>query len=277
VSKNYIAKIIAALTVLTLVFSTVLLSQAEEDPTNPVPSEIPSQESSVVASSDSSSAVEGTPSEDTGVSSSQVTSQIASSEVVSSQEASSVETVSSTPVQSVESTTSSKVSSKVTSSKKNTSSKKKTSSKKQTATSSRSESSYQATTGTTTSYDYGYQEEGSDKWEGESTELESNESEGKELSEHLFDFERFLKKWIWIPIVVSIICAGVLIYVNLYLYKNGKHTARGVEDALYEQGSEEYDDSEIDFNQDSEMENEPEVGDDDDDPYSAENFFKFED
>jgi len=25
------------------------------------------------------------------------------------------------------------------------------------------------------------------------------------------------------------------------------------------------------------MENEPEVGDDDDDPYSAENFFKFED
>ena len=183
-------------------------------------------------------------------------------------------TSSSTPSQSKSSKTSS------TSSKKKKPSKDKDSSSKKQNTDdgdkkSQGQTQNQVTSYYTPSYDAGSM---SDKWEGEETELEETNSV-RELSKHLTNPKKELLKWIWLPILIALICIGALIYINVYVY-GGKHTAFGKkENDSYNYISGDdfvYFDGDDEINAEEENYLQTEEGGPDDDPFSADNFFHFD-
>lgn len=270
-SKKYLSALISVLTGICILITTVVFAYAVEDSSGAVSSSAePSSAESFVSS-------ENTPTVSSEISTSSESVSIESSSVASSVAS---ETVSETQsVVSESGTTSSKTQSKTSSSKKsNTSSKKATSSKKQTTSKSTVSksvaSTYSRTTGyapTTPDYD---NESGSAEWEGDKTEIEEEESSsGRELSELVFNPKKIMQRWIWLPIIIALICIGILVFTNFYLFKNGKHTAKSVKDMKHDtdEDADTFDDSDTE-----EYEPEKESGGESD-PYSADNFFNFDD
>lgn len=278
--NKILVKIFSVLVLLSLLLTATLVAYGENEPAGDTPSvstpvdsstpeSIPDQpvnnSSQVEASSVETSTEQQTTSSSEAVSTESIVSsqeQIVSSEV-SSIEDGSVETTESKS--SKESNTSSK--------KKKPSKDKGSTSKKQNTTSNSQTQSY-VTSYYTPSYDAGSM---SDKWEGEKTELEETSSV-RELSKHLTNPKKELLKWIWLPILIALLCIGALIYINVYVY-GGKHNAlarKASEGYGFNDGNEfVYLDGDDEAHLDDE-EDYLQKNDADDDPFSADNFFHFD-
>ena len=125
----------------------------------------------------------------------------------------------------------------------------------------------------------------SGEWDSDKKILEVNEPEKRELTKNITNPKKQMQIWLFLPIVIGLACIGILIYVNIYLPKHpekswiyggksakgsaektakgGKHSAKnGVK--TYKPG---------DFSKNKEQEDtKPQA-----DPYSADNFFNFDD
>lgn len=260
-----LVKIIAILAALSMALTVTLVAYGEGEQGGDQTSSVASVSSVPATSSEAaptvSSEVSSPNTSAPEVSSEQapVDSSASSSEIVSSDVASS-EVVS---VQSTVETVSSKTSS--------TSSKKKTSSKKGNANKTDNGNESQVTNYYTPSYDAGSM---SEKWEGEHTELEETSSV-RELSKHLVNPKKELLKWIWLPVLVALLCIGALIYINVYVYGKKNSKVRKAEDGftyaigddfIYLDESDEIEEDEL----------EEENNNVEEDPFSAENFFNFD-
>ena len=254
-SCKFYKKIIAALMVLSLASTVAILAYAEGDNDTPPPVASSSQGSTISSdNTGSASSVDG------GVSSDN-TPAASSSAVGPSSVISAVTSSKKTPTA---------ASSKVTSSKKpkTNSSKAKPSSR---VYSSAAAQSYSAGTVSVDQYNDGSK---SDTWEGGSAGVEVVSSKavssGKALSKHLTNPKKEILKLIWIPVLIALACIGVLLYTNLYLYKKKaqkhvpKHSAKAQKKAA--RGADKKDEGAADKKVQK-----------DDDPFSAENFFHFDD
>lgn len=222
----------------------------------------------------------------------------ASSLITSDTQASSQQSASSENVSSNNDAASSKApsvtsSKTVSSKKKNTTSSKKSKSSKKSATASKaSKVSYtaQTTSYVDSSYDAGSI---SDKWDNDDNSADSSSavSSQRKLSKHIVDPKREVLKWIWVPVVIGLACIGVLVYVNMYMFKGdkyiGKHSAKGKgasgRNKKYSGGKKnnaKQKDVADDFNDDydivSSSSQKPKAKKRDDDPFSADNFFNFD-
>lgn len=252
-SCKFYKKIIAALMVLSLASTVAILAYAEGD--NDTPPVASSSQGSTISSDNTGSAS----SIDGGVSSDNAPA-ASSSAVGPSSVISAVTSSKKTPTA---------ASSKVTSSKKpkTTSSKVKPSSRVYSSTAGQSY---------TASVDQDQYNNGSksDTWEGGSAGVEVVSSKavssGKALSKHLTNPKKEILKLIWIPVLIALACIGVLLYTNLYLYKKKeqkhvpKHSAKAQKKAA--SGADAKDEGAADKKAQK-----------DDDPFSAENFFHFDD
>lgn len=253
-SCKFYKKIIAALMVLSLASTVAILAYAEGD--NDTPPVASSSQGSTISSDNtgSASSVDGGASSDN-------TPAASSSAAGPSSVISAVTSSKKTPTA---------ASSKVTSSKKpkTTSSKVKSSSR---VYSSAAAQSYSAGTVSVDQYNDGSK---SDTWEGGSAGVEVVSSKavssGKALSKHLTNPKKEILKLIWIPVLIALACIGVLLYTNLYLYKKKaqkhvpKHSAKAQKKAA--SGNSVQDEVPTDKKAQK-----------DDDPFSAENFFHFDD
>lgn len=264
-----LVKIIAILAALSMALTVTLVAYGEGEQGGDQTSSVASVSSTVPAtsseatptvSSEVSSVVSSTPevsSEQTPVESA-VPSETVSSEVVSSDAA---------PIESAAQTVSSKTSN--------------TSSKKKKLSSNKGKNSKVDTTGNeqsqvtnyyTPSYDAGSM---SGKWEGEHTELEETSSV-RELSKHLINPKKELLKWIWLPVLIALLCIGALIYINVYVYgpKNSK-LQKGEDGFTYAIGDDFIYLDETDMSEEAELQEDENNGEQED-PFSAENFFNFD-
>ena len=253
-SYKFYKKIIAVLMALSLISTAAILAYAEGNNDDPV---VPasSQTGTGTESSAGTSSVEPPTSSDNTpvVSTSTPESTLVSSEAVSSKKVTSA------------------ASSKVASSKKpkTNSSKSKPSSR---VYSSAATGGYSAGTVSDDTYNEGSK---SGTWEGGNAniEIESSKavSSSKALSKHITNPKKEILKLIWIPVLIGLICVGVLLYMNLYYYKKKpqkhipKHSAKAQKRAA--------------FSEDKPQEGKPANSNKqiDDDPFSAENFFHFDD
>lgn len=293
-SNKVIAKLCAMLLIICIALTTVATAFAVEEIVGDTPSADPVVSSQISSVEQSSAPVEKpiapTPSEPSSE------AQVGSSEpsVVSSEEAptstqtdivssentqsvasvvESIEPTESKKTESYKESSSKKTSSKKTSSKKTSS--KKTSSKKTTSKSSSSkkndyvQESVSSFAGGTTSYHTPSYNDGSlsEDWENNDDVVVSTKEEEKELSDHVFDPKKAVASWIWLPILIALACIGVLIYVNVYVYNRGAHSGSGSQKTINDD-EDVYDESKEDANMEEE---------DKEDPYSAVNFFKFDD
>lgn len=258
-SCKFYKKIIAVLMVLSLASTVAILAYAEGD--NDTPPVASSSQGGTISSGNtgSASSIDGGTSSDNApaASSSAVGPSSVISAVTSSKKAPTA------------------ASSKVTSSKKpkTTSSKVKSSSRVYSSTAGQSYSAG------TVSVDQDQYNDGSksDTWEGGSAGVEVVSSKavssGKALSKHLTNPKKEILKLIWIPVLIALACIGVLLYTNLYLYKKKapkhvpKHSAKAQKKAASGSGA------------DADAKNEvpTKKAQKDDDPFSAENFFHFDD
>lgn len=258
-----LVKIIAILAALSMALTVTLVAYGEGEQGGDQTSSVASVSSvvSVVSS-------EVAPSEDANV----------SSELEVSSEEAPVDSVeSSTEVVSSELDTTSVVSDvssveTVSSKSSSTSSKKKTSSKKGSTNKTDKGNESQVTNYYTPSYDAGSM---SEKWEGEHTKLEETSSV-RELSKHLVNPKKELLKWIWLPVLVALLCIGTLIYINVYVYGKKNSKVRKADDGftyaigddfIYLDESDETDEDELENDENNNVE---------EDPFSAENFFNFD-
>lgn len=250
--NNTITKLLSIIAVICLSTTLLMVASAENG-------------GNVSSGNDTISSESSTPAESsTPVSSGDDT---LSSEIVSSQEPVSSETTVSSETSSVVSSevqsTVSKPTESKTSSKESTSSKTSSKKKNKKTSSKKSSSSY-----TPNNYNNGY-ESISGEWEGgkDKEEQEKETSSTKKLSKHITNPKKVVQRWIWLPVLLALGCVGVLIYTNMYLFKNGKHTKAGVNSFSFDYADEEPFEPEI--------EHEPKTNEDD--PFSAENFFNFDD
>ena len=250
--NNTIIKILSLIAVICFSTTALMIAKAEDDGLTSSSIETTSSEQ---VSSVESQPVESEP-------------ETTSSEIVSSEEITSSEVIASSETVSITSsktqtTVSKKTESKKTTSKKNTSSKK--SSKKK---SSKKSSTKDNDNGyTPNNYNNGY-ESISGEWEGGKDKEQVEEtSSAKKLSKHITNPKKVVQRWIWLPVLIGLGCVGVLVYTNMYLFKNGKHTKVGVRTASFDYADEEPYKEEV----------EAEKEEHDDDPFSAENFFNFDD
>ncbi len=262
-----LVKIIAILAALSMALTVTLVVYGEGeqggDQTSSVASvsSVPAISSEVAptVSSEINSVVSSAPevsSEQTPVESA-VPSEPVSSEIVSSEVA---------PIESTVQTVSSKASSTSSKKKKPSSNKGKTSKVDTTG----NEQS-QVTNYYTPSYDAGSM---SEKWEGEHTELEETSSV-RELSKHLINPKKELLKWIWLPVLVALLCIGALIYINVYVYGKKNSKVRKAEDGFtYAIGDDFIYLDESDETYDDDLKNDEDGNAED--PFSAENFFNFD-
>lgn len=275
-----LVKIFSVLVVLSVLLTATLVAYGENDPASDTPSVSTPMDSSTAESTPDQPVNNSSQAEASSVEASteqQPTSSneaVSTESIVSSQEQVVSSEVSSIEVSSVESTdTESGKTSNTSSKKKKPSKDKNSSSKKQNAVSN-SKPQSQVTSYYTPSYDAGSM---SDKWEGDQTVLEETSSV-RELSKHLTNPKKELLKWIWLPILIALLCIGALIYINVYVY-GGKHNALAIKASEgYGHNDESefiYLDDEDDTHTDDE-ENYLQKNDDDDDPFSADNFFHFD-
>lgn len=111
----------------------------------------------------------------------------------------------------------------------------------------------------------------SDKWNGKKTELESSEStsSARKLSKHLTDPKKAMMKWIWLPVLIALGCIAFLVYYNMYYIKNG-----GIHSKKKGNGKKgKKDDGSFKDVHSSENSSDTKK---DDDPFSADNFFNFD-
>lgn len=293
-SNKVIAKLCAMLVIICIALTTVATAFAVEEIVGDTPSADPVVSSQISSVEQSSAPVEkpiaptpSVPSIDAPVESSEpsvVSSEEAptstQTDIVSSVNTQSVASVveSSEPTESKKTESYKESSSKKTSSKKTSSKKtssKKTSSKKTKPkpTSSKKDDYVQESVssfaGGTTSYHTPSYNDGSlsEDWENNDDVVISTKEEGKELSDHVFDPKKAVAAWIWLPILIALACIGVLIYVNVYVYNRGAHSGGGPQ-------------KNVDDDEDVYEENEEEPYTEEEnkeDPYSAVNFFKFDD
>ena len=247
--NKVIIKLLALIAVISLFTTALMVASAEDGITTS--SELGTTSSEIVSSDNGLTSSEDTTTSEAPVSSEApiVSEPIQSSEVI----------ITSSEVQTtVSSTTSSTTNKSNTSSKKSKKkNNKKTSSKKKTE-------SY-----TPNNYYNGY-ESISGEWEGGKDNDEQdiqNTSSSKPLSKHITNPKKVVQNWIWLPVLIGLGCIGVLIYTNMYLFKNGKHTKEGVMSANFDYADEEP----------YEQETETEIEVQEDDPFAAENFFNFDD
>ncbi len=288
-NNRVIAKLCAMLIVICIALTTVATAFAVDDGSSDTVDSSSSEMISEVSSGDAptysapsdptaESSTDSQPSATESSTVSQaVTSSILSSEVSSEMDSQIESAPSETVSESVESadknSNKEETASKETSSKKGTSSSKasskKMSSKKDSTSNENKEekpvSSY--TTNAVSQYTPSYNEGSlSDEWEQEDDVELVSSKEDKDLSEHIFDPKKAVAKWIWLPILIALACIGVLIYVNVYVYNKGAHSPGAWK------GNEEIDpDEDILEEADSRTEKE-----EDSDPFSAENFFNFD-
>ena len=278
--NKILVKIFSVLVLLSLLLTATLVAYGENDLTGGTPSVSTPVDSSTAESTPDQPVNNSSQAEASSVETSTEQQPTSSSEsvsaesIVSSQEQIVSSEVSSIEVSSVETTNTESSKASNTSSKKKKPSKDKGSTSKKQNTNSNSQIQSQVTSYYTPSYDAGSM---SDKWEGEETELEETSSV-RELSKHLTNPKKELLKWIWLPILIALLCIGALIYINVYVY-GGKHNPLGrkaSEGYGYNSESEfVYLDGEDDVHIDDE-EDYLQKNDDDDDPFSADNFFHFD-
>lgn len=253
--NNTIIKILSIIAVICFSTTALMMANAEDGGTL-------SSGSSTVSSDITSSSVSSDPvSSDSGT----ISSNVSSSEGISTSSETTISSETSSVVSSEVQSIVSESSTSKTSSKESTSSK--TSSKKK---KSKKSSSKKSSSGSYTpnNYNNGY-ESISGEWEGgqDKEEPEKEVTSTKELSKHITNPKKVVQRWIWLPVLIGIGCVGVLIYTNMYLFKNGKHTKAGVQSFSFDYADEEP--------YEAETEHEPEKSEDD--PFSAENFFNFDD
>lgn len=292
-SNKVIAKLCAMLAIICIALTTVATAFAVEEIVGDTPFADPVVSSQVSSVQQSSVPVEkpivsapADPSSDAPVESSE--SSVASSkeapsstqtDAVSSEDIQSVASVveSSEPTESKKTESYKESSSKKTSSKKTSSKKtssKKTSSKKTSSKSTSLKNDYgqesvSSYVESTVSYHTPSYNDGSlsENWENNDEVVVSTKEEGKELSDHVFDPKKAVAAWIWLPILIALACIGVLIYVNVYVYNRGAHSGSAFKKVANDD-EDVYDESEEDTHTEEE---------DKEDPYSAVNFFKFDD